>query len=271
MTKAAVIGYPISHSKSPLIHNYWIKRCGLKGSYEALEIEPEDLERSIHDMISEGYNGFNVTVPHKKNVMTFCDEIEEIALNVGAVNTVKVQDGKLIGTNTDVYGFIQNLKAEYPDFSLAGKKAFIIGAGGAARAALYGFLQEDIGHIYISNRTKEKAEELQEISPDKITVINWDEKENYLSGIDLLVNTTSLGMKGKQELVINLSTLNKKTIVYDIVYNPLITDLLQKAQDNGNPVLTGIGMLLYQAQPAFQTWFGLKPDITEELKELVLK
>lgn len=272
MMRAAVIGHPVSHSKSPLIHNYWIRQYGLEGSYEAIDVSCEKLESEARRLIAEGYNGFNVTVPHKENILALCDAVDETAKMIGAVNTVVIKDKKLRGTNTDAFGFLENLKAARPGFDLSGKKAVILGAGGAARAALAGLLGENIGSVTIANRTAQKSEKILEHFKDKrIKAVPWERREAALEGAGLLINTTSLGMKSMNPLEISLEKLPPEALVCDIVYNPLKTGLLKAASARGNKTVTGIGMLLHQARPAFRAWTGIMPEVTRELEDLVLK
>ncbi len=267
--KAAVIGYPIHHSKSPLIHRHWLEQHNIKGSYEAIEIKPDGLTAGVHDLITQGYDGFNVTIPHKENIMQLCYDIDTHAQKIGAVNTVAIKDRKLFGKNTDAFGFIQNIKSKN-EFNFKDSKALVLGAGGSSRAILYGLIGEGVDEIYLTNRTKSKAVELQKINAEKIKIIDWEEKENFLEGINLLVNTTSLGMIGCQNLEINLDGLNINATVTDIVYAPLMTPLLMQAQKRGNNIVTGIGMLLHQARPAFEAWTGVLPDVTTALEQKVL-
>ncbi|MEZ5815318.1 MAG: shikimate dehydrogenase [Alphaproteobacteria bacterium] len=272
--KAAVVGHPVSHSKSPLIHNYWIEKYGLNGAYEAIDTAPENLEQSIRRLVDEGFTGFNVTVPHKEAVLTLCDEADHNARAIGAVNTVVIKDGKLRGLNTDGFGFLHNIWEVAPDFEFQNKRAVILGAGGAARAIISGLIGEEIGQIVLTNRTREKAEKIKDemgSSSDLIVVEDWENRNQVLENADLLVNTTSLGMNGQPPLDINLNALPKTALVNDIVYAPLQTDLLKAAKENGNIAVTGIGMLIHQARPAFKAWFGVLPDVTDELRELVLK
>ncbi|MEI6729756.1 MAG: shikimate dehydrogenase [Pseudomonadota bacterium] len=277
--KLAVLGYPISHSLSPTIHNYWIDKCGIKDViYEAVEVKPEDLGSFIKNMAAEGYIGVNLTIPHKEAAVKFVDEMgkDSIADIFGAINTIKVEAGsKLVGYNTDSQGFIENLEksGKYKNTG----KALVLGAGGAARAVCFVFLQDGY-EITISNRTIAKAQEIKDVFTyygsgieHKLEVLDWEQKEAVMSDISLLVNTTSLGMKGQGELDISLDNLAKDALVTDIVYNPLITKLLEQAQARGNPIVDGLGMLLYQAQRAFELWFpGSNPVVTEELRNLVL-
>lgn len=269
IVKAGVIGHPVSHSKSPVVHEYWIDKYNLSGTYEKIDITEEELSVGIQKLIDDGYAGFNVTVPHKQNIIPLCDEIDETAKLIGAVNTVKISDGKLYGFNTDAYGFIENLKSH--DADIEGKTAFVLGAGGASRAVVYGLLDAGAGKVLISNRTKEKCNEISMINPDKIQIIDWTDRNEALDGVDILVNTTSLGMAGQPSLGIDLSALPAAATVSDIVYAPLMTELLKSAQGNGNKIVTGIGMLLHQARPAFEKWFGVLPEVTEDLEALVLK
>lgn len=267
--KCGVIGHPIAHSKSPLIHNHWIKKYNLSGEYRAIDIGPDNLKHSVQRLIDEEYTGFNVTVPHKQVIFDLCSEVDQTAEHIGAVNTVIVRDGKLFGTNTDAYGFIENLKqnARGVDF---GGKIFVLGAGGAARAVVYGLIEAGAQNIVITNRTVEKSWELCTINPDIVKYVEWDVRNAELEGSALLVNTTSLGMKGKPPLEIDLSALPVSAVVNDIVYAPLMTDLLVQAQNRGNKVVTGIGMLLHQARPAFEKWFGVLPGVDSELEKKVL-
>ncbi len=262
--KTGVIGHPIKHSKSPLIHNYWLKKYGLNGTYKAIDILPNNLKQDIQKLIDEGYTGFNVTIPHKISIMGLCDEIDDIAYEIGAVNTVTIKNGKLYGTNTDAYGFIQNIKSNEPDFNFKAGKAVILGAGGAANAIAYALIKEGIPEIIITNRTKEKA---QELARGIIKVVDWQDRNEAVKDANLVINTTSLGMIGAPALDIELSNNN---LVTDIVYAPLYTDLLKQAQSKNIKIVTGIGMLLHQACRGFELWNGVFPKVTNELKQMVL-
>lgn len=267
--KACVIGFPVSHSKSPLIHQHWIQKYGLSGNYDAKEVSPDALGASIENLVREGYSGFNVTLPHKQAMVTLCDVVDDTARAIGAVNTVVIQEGQRRGTNTDAFGYIENLKSHKIALDKT-KPAIVLGAGGAARAIVYGLLQDGFESILITNRTYEKAQELVAMNPKKIKALSWDAREDALAGAGLLVNTTALGMTGKDPLLLNLSLLPKTAVVSDIVYAPLMTELLQSAQRRGNSVVTGIGMLLHQARPAFAAWFGVLPEVDEVLEKKVL-
>lgn len=267
MKRAAVIGHPIGHSKSPLIHNYWINKNSLDANFEAIDIAPENLESEIKRLASEEYAGFSVTIPHKEKILTLCDEVDATAKAIGAVNAVIIKDGKLHGTNTDAFGFIENIRATRPGFDFASGPAVVLGAGGAARAVIYALLKEGVPEIRLINRTKTKAEAL---ATGPVKVQDWEQRSSALAEANLLVNTTSMGMKGQPKLEIDLSALSRNTLVNDIVYAPLMTDLLRDAEDRGNPIVTGIGMLLHQAAPACEAWFGIKPEVDKELEKLVL-
>jgi len=263
--KAGVIGHPITHSKSPMIHNHWMEFHKIKGTYEAIDIAPENLQEKIANLIVQKFDGFNVTVPHKQTVMMLCNTVDENAKNIGAVNTVIIKDQKLHGTNTDAFGFIQNIKWQ-SDFDFKDKTAFVLGAGGAACAVIYGLIDAGVKQIKLSNRTRENAEVLAALYPSVIKVIDWEERSQAIDNVDFLVNTTSLGMQGKPPLEISLDHLPAHALVNDIVYAPLKTDLLNNASLRGNKIITGIGMLLHQARPAFEAWTGILPDVTDTLE-----
>lgn len=271
--RAAVLGHPVAHSKSPLIHNHWIEQYGLSGSYEAIDIAPENLERAVRDLVERGYAGFNVTVPHKSTILSLCAQKSETAERIGAANTISVRnDGTLYADNNDIFGFIENIRENAPGFDFRSGPAAILGAGGAARAAVEGLFQQACPEITLCNRTTTRAEEIRKSArfPDRIHVREWSERDIALKNAALLVNTTTLGMKGQPSLEIPLYHLDRKAPVVDIVYAPLETDLLKAARARGNPVVTGIGMLLHQARPAFAAWFGVMPEISDSLLQKVL-
>ena len=274
MIKTGVIGHPIKHSKSPIIHNYWIDIYKKNGSYEAIDIAPENLGDEIKRLIDEGYAGFNVTIPHKESIMQYCDEIAHNAEAIGAVNTVVIKDSKIHGLNTDGFGFRHNIWESEPDFKFSGKRAVLLGAGGATRAIASALIGEEVEQIIITNRTRERAEKIKDemgFLSDLIKVIDWDDRNSILDEADLLVNTTSLGMDGQPALDIDLATLKQDALVNDIVYAPLETPLLKDASAKGHKTVTGIGMLIHQARPAFKEWFGLLPDVTDDLCGRVLR
>ncbi len=276
--KAGVIGYPITHSLSPIIHNYWLEKYGIGGSYEKIEILPENLESFIRSLSKNRYAGVNVTIPHKEESMKIVDKLSSCAQQIGAVNTITVKEGKIIGDNSDWIGFSKNI--EKADF--ATQKAVILGAGGAARAIIYALIKLHFKDIILLNRTKNRAEELcnafSNVGNSKIEAIDWGKRDNILENTNILVNTTSLGMVGQDELVINLEKLPKEALVTDIVFNPLTTNILQQAKARNNPTVDGLGMLLHQAAPGFKAWFdpedkkfsGL-PEVNDELRNIVLE
>ena len=272
--KAALIGHPVSHSLSPRIHDYWMKEYKINGAYEAIDAPPENLAETI-ERLRQDKNcvGFNVTIPHKINVMPFCDILDPLAESIGAVNTVIIgADGELAGTNTDAYGAIENLRAQQPDWDGNRTKALVIGAGGAARAILYGLVNAGCKDIILCNRTQDRADMLAKtpFTQGLVRTIPWMGLAGTIGGRTLVINTTSMGMKGQEPLVPDFSAAPDDMIIYDIVYAPLITPFLRAARGRGLKTVTGIGMLLHQARPAFQAWFGTLPDISPELERLVL-
>ena len=269
MIKAGVIGHPIAHSKSPLIHGYWLKKFGIDGEYMAYDVPPDNLVAGVNRLVQAGLRGFNVTLPHKQTIMDLCSDISEDAQKIGAVNTVVIDDhGQLHGRNTDAFGFIQNLDETIPDFDWSNRETVVIGAGGAARAVLYALSIKGVQDITLTNRTQESANFLASGYGAKVTA--WDQRQKAIQGSDLIINTTSLGMKGQPPLEIDLSGITDQAVVYDIVYAPLYTPLLCAARDQGAQFVTGIGMLLHQARPAFAAWFSQYPEVTPELEKLVL-
>lgn len=268
--KAAVIGDPISHSLSPKIHRYFLQKYSINGSYEAIHLTKESLLSGVQDIINQGFAGFNVTIPHKEEIYRICETHSEVAKHTKAVNTVKIINGKLFGDNSDAEGFLQNLKKSQPDFFLKDKTAFVIGAGGASRAIIFALLDSGIKKIFLTNRNKERAlttiKDFSQLTDKKKTLICYYDNEEFckrLDESDILINTTSMGMIGQSPLLINIKNIKKSSIVYDIVYKPLITELLNQAGQNENKIVTGIGMLIEQALVGFQYWFGIKPTISE--------
>jgi shikimate dehydrogenase len=271
MLKAGVIGYPVKHSLSPKLHSYWLRQLRIEGEYVAKEVKPEDLLNTIKTLSESGFIGVNLTIPHKKHAIPMLDEIDDVARDIGAVNTIVVKSGKLIGSNTDAYGFSENIR---PHLSKKRSKAVVLGAGGAAPAVIYALRNEQFEKIIVLNRTEEKSHEIANLFGGLVEVAAWDKRSTILEGADLLVNTTSLGMAGKEPLDIDLSALPKHALVTDIIYTPLITPLLAAAKARGKPVVDGLGMLIYQAVPGFEAWFGKKPEVTpqslEQLKQMLL-
>jgi shikimate dehydrogenase len=259
---AGVIGWPVTHSLSPALHNYWLAAHNIDGVYIPLSVNPAHLTEIMPSLPLMGFRGVNLTLPHKELVLPLLDSADAEATAIGAVNTVIVTaEGKLHGTNTDAYGFIENIRP-----ALAKKnKAVVLGAGGAAKAVIYALRQEGFAHIIVTNRTRHKAEVLA-ASFSGVSMEGWENRASALTGADLLVNATSLGMTGKAPLDISLDTLPETALVTDLVYAPLLTPLLVAAQSRGNPVVDGLGMLIHQAVPAFEAWFGSKPEVTPGLR-----
>lgn len=267
---AGVIGWPVDHSKSPRVHGYWLARLGIDGAYIPLPVRPEDLSAALEALPKLGFQGANVTVPHKEAAAALCGELEPHAARLGAVNTLKVTASGLRGANTDGLGFLNNLFHGAPDWRPENGPAVVLGAGGAARAVVVALLDAGAPHIRILNRTREKAEAIAGEFGHRIEVVGWGDWARALPGAGLLVNTTSLGMAGQPTLSIDLSHLPPHALVNDIVYKPLRTDLLAAARARGNPAVDGLGMLLHQAVPGFETWFGVRPEVSDDLRAFVL-
>lgn len=271
MIKACVIGWPISHSRSPIIHGYWLKQHGIDGSYKRQPVEPAHLSAFLGSLAEQGYAGCNVTIPHKEQAYQLVTRADETTERLGAVNTVYLRDGKLLGTNTDGEGFINSLRHAQPDLTLKNAHAVVLGAGGASLAIVNALLEQGVAGITLANRTLVKAELLRKRFGEKVIPVAWEKAEDRLSDCDLLVNTTSLGMTGQPELDIGLARLPEKALVTDIVYTPLRTPLLERAAARGNPVVEGLGMLLHQAVRGFSLWFGVTPKVSDELHDLVAR
>lgn len=269
---AGVIGHPIAHSKSPRLHAHWLKRYGIRGHYIPMEVASNDLAHVLSVLPKAGFRGVNVTIPHKEPVLDIADVISDRAALIGAANTLTFQsDGKLHADNTDGVGFINNLKHNAPNWSAADGPAMILGAGGAARAIVAGLLHDRVPLILLANRTRARADALKAHFGAKVEVVDWNNVPSRLADAATLINTTSLGMTGKEDFKLPLDHLQKGTVVTDIVYTPLTTTLLAKAHERGCQVVDGLGMLLYQAAPGFERWFGQAPVIDEELRQIMLR
>jgi len=268
---AAVIGSPIAHSRSPALHVHWLKRYGIRGYYVPLDVAQRDLAAVIQEMPNMGFVGANVTIPHKETVLALADIITDRAALIGAANTLIFrQDGKIHADNTDGYGFIENLRQGAPDWEPKSGPAAVFGAGGAARAVLASLLDVGVSEVRLSNRTRARADALKAEFGTKVQVFDWVKAGNMLDQATVVVNSTSLGMDGKPELRVPLDALSPKAIVTDLVYTPLETGLLRYARELGCTTVDGLGMLIYQAAPAFERWFGVRPDIDEETRRVVL-
>ena len=268
--KAAVMGWPVDHSRSPALHGFWLKTYGIDGSYGRLPVKPEDLCAALRALAQQGYAGVNLTVPHKEAAMAFVDEISPQAKRIGAINTIFIEGGRLKATNTDGYGFLTNLTTGAPKFDPTAGPAVVLGAGGAARAVCVALQDAGVSEICVINRTSDRAEALARDLGERMTVASWSDRTARLKNTNLLVNTTTLGMKGQAALDLDLENLPPTATVNDIVYVPLETPLLATARARGNVVVDGLGMLLYQAQPGFEGWFGKRPEVTPALREAVL-
>ena len=267
--KAGVIGWPIKHSRSPLIHSHWLAEHHVKGSYEKIAVAPDDLPAFINGLRENGYAGVNVTVPHKEAVMELADHITDEAAAIGAANTLWFEDEKLIAGNTDAYGFITHLKTSAPGWQ-ANDPVMLLGAGGAARAIIYALLAEGAPRLYLTNRTTARAKALADEFGDRVAVIPWQEKQQPLATCGTLVNSTSLGMAGNAPLEIDLTNMPPGGLCYDIVYAPLETPLLRAAKQQRLIAIDGLGMLLHQAVPGFEKWFGPRPEVTPQLTRLII-
>ncbi len=267
--RAFVIGHPIAHSRSPKIHGHWLKSYGLAGSYEAIDVAPGDLAGFIAAWRENGFRGGNVTIPHKEAVFELVDRIDTAAERIGAVNTLWFEDGRLWGGNTDAHGFAANLDEHAPGWAANGP-AVVLGAGGAARAIIYALKERGVRDIRILNRTLERAGDLRDRFGKGISAHRLEAAGELLVDAGLLVNTTALGMHGNEGLPADPAALPDKAIVTDIVYVPLETPLLAAARARGLACVDGLGMLLHQAVPGFERWFGKRPEVTAELRDLVL-
>lgn len=269
---AGVIGWPVAHSLSPLLHNHWLERLGIDGAYLPLAVEPGNLETVVRTLPKMGFAGCNLTIPHKEAALKIVDTCSSVAQRLGAVNTIIVgEGGRLHGDNTDGIGFITNIKKQIELTPHHKRKAVVLGAGGAARAICAALQDESFQDVVVVNRTQEKAEALVRDLGGVLRAAKWEEAGPEMKGAGLLINTTSLGMSGKEPLLLSCDTLPIDALVTDIVYTPLYTELLKWAQSRGNPVVTGIGMLIEQAVPGFTAWFGQKPSVDSLCEALLLK
>lgn len=267
---SGVMGWPVAHSRSPVIHNHWIKQHRLSGAYGLFPVEPNRLETAIRGLQALGLAGCNITIPHKVEAMKHMDWIDPLAQRMGAINTIVLQkNGALHGFNNDGFGFIQSLIAERHAWKADTGPIVVLGAGGAARAIVASLIDVGAKEIRLINRTRQKADELAHEFASCVTSYDWSNRDDALAGSALLVNTTSQGMQGQSPLEINLQQLPLDAVVCDVVYVPLETPLLTAARLRGNTVVNGLGMLLHQARPAFKAWFGVMPEVTPNLTQIV--
>ena len=269
---AGVLGWPVMHSRSPLLHNYWFKKHGLAGTYVPLAIQPEGLQAALRALHPLGFAGCNLTIPHKQQAMKIVDQVDAVAKAIGAISCVVVRrDGSLFGTNNDCWGFIQNLRQQYPDWRADAGPAVVLGAGGGSRAVCYALVQAGAKEIRVVNRSHERAQKLAQELGAPLKAVAWEQRHDALEGAALVVNTTSCGMVGQPPLDLALDRLPRAALAADIIYIPLETPLLRAARQRGNRTLNGLGMLLHQGRPAWKAWFGVEPEVTPELTALVEK
>ncbi len=265
---ACVIGWPVEHSRSPLIHEYWIRQLGLEAEYRREAVPPERFADFIAHLADHGYVGANVTVPHKEAALALSAP-DALAAAVGAANTLWRDGGVLRSTNTDVEGFVASLDAGVPDWASGVESAVVLGAGGGARAIVFGLIERGVRHIHVVNRSLDRAAAMQQRFGDQVVPCGWDQRQGALAGAGLLVNTTTLGMAGQPPLELELTALPATAVVADIVYAPLVTPLLAAAGARGLRTVDGLGMLLHQAVGAFARFFGVRPQVTQGLRTLV--
>lgn len=269
--RAGVIGWPVAHSKSPRLHGFWLKRHGVAGSYEAVAARPEDFEQTVRRLIAQGWRGANVTIPHKESALRMAEIVSDRAAAIGAANTLVFTPGGAIeADNTDGFGFIENLAQSAGDRWRSEGEALVLGAGGAARAIVWSLLERGAARVVIANRTRERADALAAEMGARAVVVDWSDFHDPLRSADLIVNTTSLGMEGRPPLEISFASAKSTAVATDIVYVPLMTPFLESARSAGLRVVDGLGMLLHQARPGFEAWFGPEPQVDDEVRRLML-
>ncbi len=269
MKRACVIGWPIEHSRSPIIHNYWLRTLGIDGSYTREPVEPGDLAAFLSSLGDRGFAGCNVTVPHKEAALALASDRDTAAAAIGAANTLWLEDGRLCASNTDAHGYMTYLDRRAPQWAARDAPVLILGAGGAARAIIYGFLEAGVSQVRLCNRSRVRAEDLARHFGSRVNVWEWSERNAAIPDAGVIVNTTTLGMKGAGDPGVNLELACRDAVVSDIVYVPLETSFLGSARALGLATVDGLGMLLYQAVPGFEKWFGVRPQVTDALYDLV--
>jgi shikimate dehydrogenase len=269
MKRACVIGWPIEHSRSPIIHNYWLRTLGIDGSYTREPVEPGDLAAFLSSLGDRGFAGCNVTVPHKEAALALASDRDTAAAAIGAANTLWLEDGRLCASNTDAHGYMTYLDRRAPQWAARDAPVLILGAGGAARAIIYGFLEAGVSQVRLCNRSRVRAEDLARHFGSRVKVWEWSERNSALTDAGVIVNTTTLGMKGAGDPGVNLELARPDAVASDIVYVPLETAFLASARALGLATVDGLGMLLHQAVPGFEKWFGVRPQVTDALYDLV--
>lgn len=269
---AGVMGWPVSHSRSPALHGHWLRRYRIDGAYLPLPVDPARLEPALRALPVLGFQGCNLTLPHKELAVALVDAVDPLARRIGAVNTIAVRpDGTLAGSNSDAFGFVASLDEGASGWRVATRTAVVLGAGGASRAVIVGLRDAGVGTVRLVNRNRERAQALAETLADPaIRVGAWEDRADLLADADLLVNATSLGMQGQPPLDLDLGALPQGAVVTDIVYTPLVTGLLAAARARGHRTVDGLGMLLHQARPGFRAWFGVEPTVDAALRAAVL-
>lgn len=270
MRRACVIGWPIEHSRSPIIHGYWLKRYGIDGAYTKEAVKPDSAQAFLRMLPERGLVGCNVTVPLKEIAFRTADEKEPSALAVGAANTIWLDGRRVCAANTDTYGYMRHLALSAPQWMRADAPVCVLGAGGAARAIVFGFLEAGVTQVRVFNRTPERAEALANDFGVRVKALPWSAREDGSRNAAVLVNTTTIGMKGEGDLGIDFSGFDPRCVVSDIVYVPLETAFLAAARAAGLATVDGLGMLLHQAVPGFERWFGVRPEVTPELRALLV-
>lgn len=267
---AGVMGWPVMHSRSPMLHGYWLQQLGLAGAYLPLAIRPEGLERALRALQPLGFAGCNLTIPHKREAMRIVDAVDPVARHIGAISCVVVRaDGSLAGSNNDCYGFIESLRQEQPGWQPAAGPAVVVGAGGGSRAVCYGLLEAGVREIRLVNRSIAPAQAMAADLGSSLQVVPWEDRHNTLADAAMVVNTTSQGMVGQAPLDLSLERLPAGALAADIIYTPLETPFLAEARRRGCRTINGLGMLLHQARPAWKAWFGIEPEVTPALRRLI--
>jgi shikimate dehydrogenase len=271
LRRACVVGWPVAHSRSPLIHGHWLARYGVEGSYGRAAVRPEEGADFLRNLRDQGYIGCNVTIPHKQTAFAVADETLPAARAAGAANTLWYDGGRLMADNTDGSGFVSNVRATVPDLAFEGAVVSLLGSGGAARGIVHALLEAGVGEIRLFNRTRGRADALAGAFGARVKAFDWGERDDRSRGTSLLVNTTPLGMHSTEALEMDLDVLDRNCVVADIVYVPLETPLLAAARGRGLATVDGLGMLLHQAAPGFERWFGVRPEVTDELRAVLVR